>query len=66
MKPKFAHGDRVMISDANVARRISSDTRTGAILQSGASEGTEETYQVMFDGEKLPEWVSGKSLQLIE
>ena len=61
---KFSKGDRVMVCDEEVASRLKTASREGAIVQGDPDHGDEGTFQVMFDGEDLPQWITGRSLVL--
>ncbi len=63
MEPKFSQGDRVVICNEKAAADMQVASRTGAIVQADADDGPEGTFHVMFDGEDLPQWVTGASLR---
>ena len=62
---KFSKGDRVVICDEEVASKLAIASREGAIVQGDPDQGDEGSFQVMFDGDELPQWLTGAALKLI-
>ena len=61
---KFSKGDRVTVIDEDVASRLQTASREGVVVQGDPDHGDEGTFQVMFDGEDLAQWITGRSLTL--